>query len=91
MLFLYFLQDQDSELAKDAGTQCECDFCSMEESPIVASDGLLFRCRMKGESHIPTEVVEFSELIGSLEKRIAAIETRRRSLSVKVIHLFNLQ
>ena len=69
-------------------TQCRCEFCSIEEDPIFAADGLLFHCSVKGESYIPTEVVEFSELIKSLQKRISAIGAHRRSsISVSVLHL----
>ena len=84
-------QDQDSEMPQDTNEQCSCDFCCIKECPIVAVDGLLFRCCVNGESYIPTEVVEFNELIRSLQKRLAAIETRRRSFSVSIFHVYELQ
>ena len=87
ILYCLYSQDQGNEMAQSRSSQCRCDFCCIEESPIVAADGLLFKCCLKGESYIPTEVVEFNELIRSLQKRVSAIETRRRTLSVS-IHSF---
>lgn len=86
-----FPQDQDSEMLEDTNAQCKCDICCIEESPIVAVEGLLFHCCVNGESYIPTEVVEFNELIKSLQKRLAAIEARRRSFSVCMFYMFKLQ
>ena len=69
-------------MAYSPKSHCQCDVCCIEESPIVAADGLLFKCHLKGESYIPIEVVEFSNFISSIQKRISTIEKRRRTISV---------
>eukprot|EP00112_Aurelia_sp_Birch-Aquarium-sp1_P025082 Seg817.5 transcript_id=Seg817.5/GoldUCD/mRNA.D3Y31 product="Calcium homeostasis endoplasmic reticulum protein" protein_id=Seg817.5/GoldUCD/D3Y31 len=61
--------------------ECKCDFCCVEEAPIVASDGFLFRCSVKDTSYIPVEIIELNEFIRSLQKRIAKIAERGRSVS----------
>eukprot|EP00112_Aurelia_sp_Birch-Aquarium-sp1_P007473 Seg1815.4 transcript_id=Seg1815.4/GoldUCD/mRNA.D3Y31 product="hypothetical protein" protein_id=Seg1815.4/GoldUCD/D3Y31 len=62
--------------------ECKCDFCCVEEAPIVASDGFLFRCSVKDTSYIPVEIIELNEFIRSLQKRIAKIAERGRSVSL---------
>ena len=69
-------------MAKEGSSKCGCNVCNVEEMPIVAADGMLFRCCMKNNSYIPTEMVDLNELIAALQKQISVASTRRRALSV---------
>ena len=75
-------------MARHLGLVCSCSICCIDEMPIVAADGLLFRCSVNGGSYIPTEIVRLNELIQLLQKKIKDISERKRSFSVSDLLIF---
>ncbi|XP_065052088.1 uncharacterized protein LOC135681499 isoform X2 [Rhopilema esculentum] len=73
--------DQETGMARHLGLVCSCNICCLEEMPIVAADGLLFRCAVNGGSYIPTEIVHLNELVQLLQRKIKDISERKRSYS----------
>ncbi len=74
-------------MTKDIVDQCGCDTCCKEDMPIVAAGGMLFRCCLKGQSYIPTEMIEHGDLIEALENRINSNTVRRRANSVSLFSI----
>eukprot|EP00794_Sanderia_malayensis_P012957 gene12957-14287_t len=66
------------DMAKGTAIDCSCEVCCMENLPIIAADGLFFRCCIKAGTYIPTEMIDQDDLIESLKMQIKRNAARRR-------------